>query len=181
MATGLTVVGVVLVLITIVLGGYWREVAMNTFSRTSVGLHFYGCWCLFRSCSSASGSLQASHTLLFLLSVLAIVPLAALLSHATESVAARTGDMVGGLLNAIAGQSDGADHRARRRCAAGQYMLVKASVAGAIVTNTLFMLGASFLLGGLEASRAGVQPGAARGCRPRSCSSATVACWFRRR
>ena len=29
-------------------------------------------------------------------------------------------------------------------------MLVKASIAGAIVTNTLFMLGASFLLGGLK-------------------------------
>ena len=37
-----------------------------------------------------------SHTLLFVLSVLAIVPLTALLSHATESVAARTGDAVGG-------------------------------------------------------------------------------------
>jgi Ca2+:H+ antiporter len=35
-------------------------------------------------------------TLLFVLSILAIVPLAALLSHATESVAARTGDTVGG-------------------------------------------------------------------------------------
>src|SRR6266851_4472452 len=41
-----------------------------------------------------------SHTLLFVLSVLAIVPLAALLSHATEAVAAKTGDAVGGLLNA---------------------------------------------------------------------------------
>mgnify|MGYP006201527423 CR=1 FL=1 len=40
-----------------------------------------------------------SHTLLFVLSVLAIVPLAALLSHATESVAAKTGDAVGGLLD----------------------------------------------------------------------------------
>ena len=39
-----------------------------------------------------------SHQLLFVLSVLAIVPLAALLSHATESVAAKTGDAVGGLL-----------------------------------------------------------------------------------
>ena len=29
-------------------------------------------------------------------------------------------------------------------------MLVKASIAGAIVTNTLFMLGASLLLGGLK-------------------------------
>ena len=33
-----------------------------------------------------------AHTLLFVLSVLAIVPLAALLSHATESVAEKTGD-----------------------------------------------------------------------------------------
>jgi Ca2+/H+ antiporter len=44
-----------------------------------------------------------AHTLLFVISVLAIVPLAALLSHATESVAARTGDAVGGLLNATLG------------------------------------------------------------------------------
>jgi len=44
-----------------------------------------------------------SHTLLFALSVFAIVPLAALLSHATESVAAKTGDAVGGLLNATLG------------------------------------------------------------------------------
>ena len=37
-------------------------------------------------------------TLLFVFSILAIVPLAALLSQATESVAAKTGDAVGGLL-----------------------------------------------------------------------------------
>jgi Ca2+:H+ antiporter len=33
---------------------------------------------------------------------------------------------------------------------AGEYGLVKGSIAGAIVTNTLFMLGASFFLGGLK-------------------------------
>jgi Ca2+:H+ antiporter len=33
---------------------------------------------------------------------------------------------------------------------AGQYTLVKASITGAIVTNSLFMLGVSFLLGGLR-------------------------------
>jgi Ca2+/H+ antiporter len=90
-----------------------------------------------------------SHTLLFVLSVLAIVPLAALLSHATELVAAKTGDSVGGLLNATLGNlTELAIVLAVRR--AGQYMLVKASVAGSIVTNTLFVLGASFLLGGLK-------------------------------
>jgi Ca2+:H+ antiporter len=90
-----------------------------------------------------------AHTLLFLLSVLAIVPLAALLSRATESVAAKTGDSVGGLLNATLGNlTELVIALAALR--AGQYMLVKASIAGAIVTNTLFMLGASFLLGGLK-------------------------------
>ena len=90
-----------------------------------------------------------AHTLLFVLSVLAIVPLAALLSHATESVAAKTGDTVGGLLNATLGNLTELVI-ALTALRAGQYMLVKASIAGAIVTNTLFMLGASFLLGGLK-------------------------------
>ena len=90
-----------------------------------------------------------AHTLLFLLSVLAIVPMAALLSHATESVAAKTGDAVGGLLNATLGNlTELVIALAALR--AGQTMLVKASIAGAIVTNTLFMLGASFLLGGIK-------------------------------
>jgi len=90
-----------------------------------------------------------SHTLLFVLSVLSIVPLAALLSHATESVAAKTGDAVGGLLNATLGNLTELVI-ALTALSAGQYMLVKASIAGAIVTNTLFVLGASFLLGGLK-------------------------------
>lgn len=90
-----------------------------------------------------------SPTLLFVLSVLAIVPLAALLSHATESVAAKTGDAVGGLLNATLGNLTELII-ALAALRAGEYMLVKASIAGAIVANTLFMLGASFLLGGLK-------------------------------
>ena len=90
-----------------------------------------------------------AHTLLFISSILAIVPLAALLSHATESVAAKTGDAVGGLLNATLGNLTELII-ALAALQAGQYILVKASVAGAIVTNSLFMLGASFFLGGLK-------------------------------
>ena len=90
-----------------------------------------------------------AHTLLFVLSVLAIVPLATLLSHATEAVAARTGDTIGGLLNATLGNlTELVIALAALRV--GQYTLVKASLAGAIVTNSLFMLGASFFLGGLK-------------------------------
>jgi Ca2+:H+ antiporter len=90
-----------------------------------------------------------AHTLLFVLSVLAIVPLAALLSRATEAVASRTGDMIGGLLNATLGNLTEL-LIALAALRAGQYVLVKASIAGAIVTNALFMLGVSFLLGGLK-------------------------------
>jgi Ca2+:H+ antiporter len=71
-------------------------------------------------------------TALFLLSVLAIVPLAALLSHATESVASKTGDAVGGLLNATLGN------------------LTELVIGLAALRAGEYMLGASFLLGGLK-------------------------------
>jgi len=91
----------------------------------------------------------SAHTTLFVLAVLAIVPLAALLGQATESVAAKTGDAIGGLLNATLGNLTELII-AIAALQSGEYMLVKASIAGAIVTNALFMLGGSFLLGGLR-------------------------------
>jgi Sodium/calcium exchanger protein len=61
----------------------------------------------------------------------------------------KTGDAVGGLLNATLGNlTELVIVMAALR--AGEYMPVRASIAGAIVTNTLFMLGASFLIGGLR-------------------------------
>ncbi len=90
-----------------------------------------------------------AHTALFLLSIAAIVPLAGLLSQATESVAAKTGDAVGGLLNATLGNLTELVI-AITALKAGMIDLVKASLTGAVVTNSLFMLGGSFLLGGLK-------------------------------
>jgi Ca2+:H+ antiporter len=90
-----------------------------------------------------------AQTLLFVLSVLGIVPLTVLLSHATESVAAKVGDAVGGLLNATLGNLAELVI-ALTALRAGQYILVKASIAGPIVANTLFILGMSFFLGGLK-------------------------------
>ena len=88
-------------------------------------------------------------TLLFLSSIVAIIPLAALLSLTTEQVAARTGDSLGGLLNATLGNLVELII-ALAALRAGEYLLVKASIAGAIVTNTLFMTGMCFFLGGLR-------------------------------
>ena len=77
-----------------------------------------------------------AHTLLFLLSVLAIVPLAGLLSEATGWVAAKTGDAVGGLLNATLGTLTELVI-AITALRAGEYVLVKASIAGATLTVAL--------------------------------------------
>ena len=108
------------------------------------------------------------YTLLFVLSVLAILPLATLLSHATESVAAKTGDSVGGLLNATLGNlTELVIALAALR--AGEYMLVKASIAGAIVANTLFMLGRrSCWAGSNTTCRSSTRPAPAS--RPACCS-----------
>jgi Ca2+:H+ antiporter len=98
----------------------------------------------------AAGHLApGAHTALFALSVVAIVPLAALLARATESVAATTGDAVGGLMNATLGNLTELVI-AITALRAGMIDLVKASIAGAIVTNSLFMLGMALLLGGLR-------------------------------
>jgi Ca2+:H+ antiporter len=49
---------------------------------------------------------------IFVVNFVAIIPLAALLSYATEEIALRTGDVIGGLLNASFGYySHLADHR----------------------------------------------------------------------
>ena len=60
-----------------------------------------------------------AHTLLFVLSVLAIVPLAALLSHATESVAAKTGDTDRRPAQRHAGKPDRTASSRWLRCAPG--------------------------------------------------------------
>jgi Ca2+:H+ antiporter len=120
-----------------------------------------------------------AQTVLFILSVLAIVPLAALLSHATESVAAKTGDAAGGLLNATLGNLTELVI-ALAALGAGEYTLVKASIVGAIVTNTLFMLGASFLLGGLK-YHVQDSTGPVRVCRQVCSSWPQSPCWCLRR
>jgi Ca2+:H+ antiporter len=91
----------------------------------------------------------ASPFILFLLSVLAIVPLAAFLSSATEGIAAKTGNTVGGLLNATFGNlTELVIFIAALR--KDLIELVKAAIVGGIVTNSLFMLGVSYLLGGFR-------------------------------
>ena len=90
-----------------------------------------------------------NHPLMFVLSALALVPLAAVLGNATEEVAVFTGQKVGGLLNATLGNAAELIITiiALRE---GLLSVVKASIAGSIIGNMLIVLGAAVLLGGLK-------------------------------
>jgi Ca2+:H+ antiporter len=89
------------------------------------------------------------HILIFFASVLAIVPLAGYIGHATEELAGRLGPGVGGLLNATFGNAAELiiGIFALRHGLVG---LVKASITGSIIGNVLLVLGAAALVGGLK-------------------------------
>ena len=93
-----------------------------------------------------------SHTLIFVTSCLAIIPLAGWLGCATGQLAHHTGEGVGGLLNATFGNAAEliialmALHK-------GLYSVVKASLTGSIIGNILLVLGAAVLAGGIRHSR----------------------------
>ncbi|KAB0269209.1 calcium/proton exchanger [Microvirga brassicacearum] len=89
------------------------------------------------------------HVLLFVTSAIAILPLAAWMGRATEQLAARMGEGVGGLLNATFGNAAELII-AISALRAGFHDVVKASIAGSIVGNILLVLGASMLAGGLR-------------------------------
>src|SRR6201986_2223144 len=89
------------------------------------------------------------HLLVFVASGLAILPLAAWMGRATEHLAERMGEGVGGLLNATFGNA--AELMiALAALRAGLYDVVKASIIGSIVGNILLVLGAAMLAGALR-------------------------------
>jgi Ca2+:H+ antiporter len=89
------------------------------------------------------------HLLIFLASALAIVPLAGWMGRATEHLAVRLGEGVGGLLNATFGNAAELII-AFAALRAGLHTVVKASLVGSIVGNILLVLGAAMLAGGLR-------------------------------
>ncbi len=90
----------------------------------------------------------------FVVSGLAIVPLAGLMGRATENLAETLGAGIGGLLNATFGNAAELII-ALIALSRGPEMfpLVKASITGSIIGNILLVLGLSILLGGLRHRR----------------------------
>ncbi|KAL8847153.1 MAG: hypothetical protein Q9221_007783 [Calogaya cf. arnoldii] len=85
----------------------------------------------------------------FVINFIAIIPLAAMLSYATEELALRTGETFGGLLNATFGN---AVELIVSILALTQKKvdIVQESLIGSILSNLLLVLGMSFFLGGLN-------------------------------
>lgn len=96
-----------------------------------------------------AGKLEWSPEVVFTLNFLAIIPLAALLSFATEEVSAKVGETIGGLLNASFGNAVEliVSIIALRE---GQIRIVQSSMLGSILSNTLLVLGCCFVAGGVH-------------------------------
>ncbi|TAQ86113.1 hypothetical protein B7494_g5562 [Chlorociboria aeruginascens] len=103
--------------------------------------------------------------IVFAMNAIAIVPLAGLLSHATESVAKRMGDTVGALMNVTFGNAveliilwvtprylytTPLTSPSIIALSKNEIRIVQASLLGSILANLLLILGMCFLIGGLR-------------------------------
>jgi Ca2+:H+ antiporter len=86
---------------------------------------------------------------IFLLACIAIIPMAAYIGEATESLAHFTGPRIGGLLNATLGNAAELIITITA-IRAGLLELVKASITGSILGNLLLVMGCAFIVGGIK-------------------------------
>src|SRR3954452_14562725 len=89
-----------------------------------------------------------SPTLIFGAAALGVIPCAAVMGEATESIAARTGPGIGGLLNGTFGTAPELIV-AISALIEGLQEVVKASLVGSIIGNTLLVRGGAMFVGGL--------------------------------
>jgi Ca2+:H+ antiporter len=99
--------------------------------------------------------------LIFLCAALAVVALAKFTGQATEEIAALTGPMIGGLVNATFGNATELI-LGLVALRAGLVEVVKASITGAIISNLLLVAGLAMLLGGIKFREQSFRPEVAR-------------------
>ncbi|KAI9664871.1 MAG: hypothetical protein M1821_006319 [Bathelium mastoideum] len=106
---------------------------------------------LFVPAGIITGAVGANPTAVFVLNFLAIIPLASLLSFATEELAAKLGQTIGGLLNATFGNAVELIVSIIA-LTQGQIRIVQSSMLGSILSNILLVLGCCFIAGGVTHS-----------------------------
>src|SRR5882757_1138299 len=100
---------------------------------------------------------DAPATVVFFVSAVALIPPAAVMGRATEELAERSGNVIGGLLNVTFGNAPELII-ALFALQKGLHEVVKASLIGSILGNILLVMGAAMLVGGLSGGRThGVQ------------------------
>ncbi|KAF1737872.1 Vacuolar calcium ion transporter [Beauveria bassiana] len=92
---------------------------------------------------------SVSPTVVFVVNFIAIIPLAAMLSFATEEIALRTGETLGGLINATFGNAVELIV-AIIALIKGEIVVVQTSLIGSILSNLLLVMGFCFFFGGLR-------------------------------
>eukprot|EP00425_Heterocapsa_triquetra_P036268 CAMPEP_0195082584 /NCGR_PEP_ID=MMETSP0448-20130528/23727_1 /TAXON_ID=66468 /ORGANISM="Heterocapsa triquestra, Strain CCMP 448" /LENGTH=409 /DNA_ID=CAMNT_0040115711 /DNA_START=92 /DNA_END=1321 /DNA_ORIENTATION=+ len=99
-------------------------------------------------CGFGAHYMDAEPQYIFLFNFIAIIPLAWLIGKATEDVAAKVGETLGGLLNATFGNVV-----EMLLCIAGirnnEIEVVQCTLLGSILSNLLLVMGCAFLAGGL--------------------------------
>jgi Ca2+:H+ antiporter len=95
---------------------------------------------------------DASQTLVFVTSALAVIPAAALMGEATEQLQSRSGAGIAGLLNVTFGNAPELII-ALIALSKGLQEVVKASLVGSVIGNLLLVLGASMVAGGWHRMR----------------------------
>ncbi|KAF0653758.1 calcium/proton exchanger Cax [Cyanobium sp. Copco_Reservoir_LC18] len=111
--------------------------------------------------AAAADRLHWGDGIVFVTSILSIIPLAILLSTATEELSLTLGPSLGALLNALFGNATELII-ALAALRAGLVDIVKASITGTVMANLLLALGLSMLVGGIGRSEQRFQPVVAR-------------------
>ncbi|KKY13710.1 putative calcium proton exchanger [Phaeomoniella chlamydospora] len=92
---------------------------------------------------------DVNKSVLFAVNFIAIIPLAAMLSYATEEIAMRTGETIGGLLNASFGNAVELIVSIIALLK-DEVLVVKSSLIGSMLSNLLLVLGMCFFFGGIN-------------------------------
>jgi Ca2+:H+ antiporter len=95
---------------------------------------------------------HAAAPIVFFTSAIGVIPTAALMSDATEQLATRAGPGIGGILNVTFGNAPELII-AFFALQKGLQEVVKASLVGSVIGNSLLVLGASMLVGGIGRER----------------------------
>jgi Ca2+:H+ antiporter len=104
---------------------------------------------IFAPIAAALEFAHADHLVLFVISAIALIPLAKLIGDSTEHLGTHYGPTAGSLLNVTFGNA-AEIIIAVTAISAGLLDLVKASITGAIIGNILLILGLSVIAGGFR-------------------------------